>query len=98
MLKDLEPPKESARDKAERIWRNNQIINNYRPRATSQKPEPTLLEKINPESSRRIKCEIEKILAQKHDNMIRNYVISLKVRRHKLLKEKLKRLLERNHE
>jgi hypothetical protein len=87
MLENPNPNKESAKDKAMRIWRNSRLIKDYRPPITEEQPEHI----IEPPS--RIRVEITKIVIEKNADMVRNYAAALTVRRRKLLKEKLRRLI-----
>jgi len=78
-----DPNKETARERAARIWHNNRIIResqsqDHEPQQTA--PAPTL------------RREILKILSQRNDNTLRNYIIAINERRRRLLKEKLRRL------
>jgi hypothetical protein len=77
-------PKETAREKATRIWRNNEIIRSLnQPTATVQQPAPS-----------KLRNEILSILNSKNTEIIKNYIIMLNIRKRKLLKEKLRRLME----
>jgi hypothetical protein len=76
-------PKESARDKATRKWRNNAILREAIGNIDSNLP-------IEPPS--RIRREILAIFRTQSADVIRNYMISLNGRYKKLLKEKLRRL------
>jgi hypothetical protein len=83
MSSTIDPPTETARERAARIWHNNQILR----KSQDHEPQPT--EQHNAPTLRR---EILKILSQRSNDTIRNYIISINERRRRLLKEKLRRL------
>jgi hypothetical protein len=80
----IDPPTETARERAARIWHNNRIIRE----SQDHEPQPTDQQHNAPTLRR----EILKILSQRSNDTIRNYIISINERRRRLLKEKLRRL------
>jgi hypothetical protein len=89
IVKDLDYPKESARARATRKWHNNHVI-----RHINKEQEPQATKNI-PIQSKAYK-EILKIITEKDDYIMRNYIISIRERHIKLLKEKLRRLRAEN--
>jgi hypothetical protein len=86
-----EPPRESARARAARIWWNNHVI-----KQTQQNKDP-----LTTTPPRQIKALIRDILSNmiiSNNEIIKQYNIVLNERRRRLLKEKLKRLQENNDE
>jgi hypothetical protein len=79
-----DPNKETARERAKRIWNNNRIIRESQ--ATDQSPQPTR------HNASTLKHEILKIFADKNQETLRNYIIAINERRRRLLREKLRRL------
>ena len=86
-----EPPRESARERAARIWHNAQII-----KLKQQKKDP-----LTTTPPRKIKAIIRELLSNmaiNNNEIMKNYAIVLNERRKRLLKEKLKRLQEQENE
>jgi len=77
------PTKETARERASRIWHNNKVIREIK--SQDHEPQPT-------HHAPTLKREILKILSQKNNDTLRNYMIAINERRRRLLKEKLRRL------
>jgi hypothetical protein len=86
MLYD-EPPKETARERAMRKWRNHHILK----QVVADGVEPATMKWHN---SSKLKKEILAIFRTKNTDILMNYMIAIKLRRRKLLKEKLRRLRE----
>jgi hypothetical protein len=87
-VKDLDHPKESARERATRKWHNNRVIHKIK----TSEDEPIQI----PIITTSMKKEILKIFTEKDNQTIRNYILSIQSRRIKLLKEKLRRLRAEN--
>ena len=88
-----DPPKESARQRAERIWRNNAIMHQYK-----RKPQTIDESSTQKHLNSIIRREILAIFHERNDGTIMKYITSINVRRRALLKEKLRRLtMEKNN-
>jgi hypothetical protein len=77
--------KESARQRATRIWHNERIIRHLR-----HHEEPPQHQKV-PQT---LRYELMQIFSTKNQETIRHYIIAINERKRRLLKEKLKRLKE----
>jgi hypothetical protein len=86
--------KETARQRAQRIWRNN-FIQHYNIIDDTSDPD---WNKIIEEDKQlntiraRVSHEVRKIIYSKNTEIVTHYIISLRERRRRLLKEKLARL------
>jgi hypothetical protein len=75
--------KETARERARRIWANAQVQ-----KFATNEPQP-----INKYTkSNKLRRHILQILTTKNDSLLHRYIISIEMRRRALLYEKLKRL------
>lgn len=106
MLKDREPPKESAEQIATRKWRNNDLRKRIveakqRPKPRDVNDEPEIAEVVVNEGrvdgpvnrfESRFKKEIRAMMEGYADRNIQFYAAMIEHRRYKLLKEKLRRL------
>lgn len=91
------PINETARQRASRMWRNNYI--QLHTLAELEAPIDEVIEedkKLNAVRSRLSKV-IRSILSNKNDKAINYYVVALRERRRRLLKEKLRRLRSNEH-
>jgi hypothetical protein len=85
LVKEFDQPKESARERATRKWHNNRVIHKIKT-TTDHEPQMPVQQ---PSTMRK---EIMKIFAERDNQTMRNYILSIQSRRIKLLKEKLRRL------
>jgi hypothetical protein len=106
MFKEHGPPKESARNKAERRWKNAELRKQFkqakqRPRLVDPNKEPEIAETITNEGKRDESVQrferrfLKDIRAMMEGHVNRNlaiYAATIELRRRKLLKEKLRRL------
>ena len=101
MLKDDPPERETAEERAQRYWRNNQVIARILEREKHIEeeidiapPQPPLNNYLH--QLRKFKRDIKNIVSQRPTEMLTQYLISIQSRKNKLLKEKLKRLERTN--
>jgi hypothetical protein len=106
MLKEHDPPKEPARSRAERRWKNNEARRRIkeekqRPLLVDPNKEPEIAETITNEEKpkgsinrleTKFKKEIRAMLQGHVDKNLAIYAVSLQKRKYLLLKEKLRRL------
>jgi hypothetical protein len=89
--------KESARERATRIWHNARIQRSVAQSKTDEEKEIkqtiTHIRHVD-RSITQLKIEIRKLFEQKPNNIIMGYYLALKNQRRKLLEEKLRRLLK----
>ena len=96
------PPLETAEEKAQRIWRNKHIlsrINNQQPQPITPKPQTIVDNTSIIKQLHKFKKDLTKLLIKNPTDLITKYTIITKIRKHKLLEEKLRRLesgMERN--
>ena len=93
-MQDLDPHKESARQRATRKWRNNQVLKESQ--ATGQEPQTTN-QTPNLNTSRMRKMILE-IISEHTNDRLQYYMSVIDIRRRRLLKEKLRRLKETEDE
>jgi hypothetical protein len=84
MLEHPEIPKETARQRARRIWSNNKLSKEYKNPSSKQQTQPPT----------RMKSELIKILYNREYDTVKYYLIALRARKRKLLKAKLARIIE----
>ena len=106
MLKEHEPPKEPLRVKAERKWRNNEVVKRLKeekqkPKLVDPDKEPEPAELIINDGrldgpikrlENRFKKEIRDMMEGHTRRNLQLYAASIERRRYVLLKEKLRRL------
>jgi hypothetical protein len=113
MLKDNEPPKETAEQIASRKWRNNSISRRFleekrKPKIVEVRSEPEIAETIKNEGRRdgairrfesKFKKELMALLHSHNEQNLTFYAASLAHQKRSLLLEKLRRLEARqNHD
>jgi hypothetical protein len=92
-----EIPKESAQQRANRIWNNARLQRKLVPTTKS----PSLIAVQDEQFDRvlaRFKTEIRSIMLGPQRNNLNNYLIALQIKHKALLKEKLRRLMEKDNE
>jgi len=91
MLETDPPPLETARQKAERTWRNNRIIQKLAFTET-QPREPSPSHKYSIHPLVKFRHDIRNIIFSRTAESIAYYISSVTAQKNKLLREKLKRL------
>jgi hypothetical protein len=106
MLKEHEPPKEKARYRAERKWKNAEARRQIKeaqqkPKLVDPNAKPEIAETITnygrvdgpvKRFESKLKRDIRAMMEGYSRNILEQYAASLQHRRYKLLKEKLRRL------
>jgi hypothetical protein len=96
-----EPIRETARQRAERMWRNNYII--HQSHTTQPEGNETIFEvqsdnrRLNQIRSRLAREIKETLVGTQNKKTIAHYILSIKSQKYRLLREKLRRL-ERNQD
>jgi hypothetical protein len=104
MLKDLNEPREPAKKRAERRWRNHDVATKYKAKkveakAASSKPEePLLIETERPKADtvtrveNKFKKDIRAMLNQHKEMNVKVYAAIIRAQKRRLLLEKIRRL------
>jgi hypothetical protein len=82
-MDDIDLSKETARERATRMWRNAHIQRTmgHEPQTYDHTPQ-----------GNKLRAHIIKLLTSKNNTTLHNYLISIEMRRRSLLAEKLRRL------
>lgn len=99
MIKELpDPTKESAMERASRIWQNAKIQRKYaisdNIKVDLNKVEKEYDERRMNSTLARFSAEVKEIVNSNNQNMIKQYLATIRHKKYKLLKEKLRRLKE----